>query len=170
MPDRSTESLESFFCRVVFRLLGESKERRLFRRLFNMKRVSVRAGGWRDLCEGPVVFPVLYKGVGDQASLQRKADTETPAWGFTRVNRGAKTSERGRGSSLKLWQPGASYSAEPEEFTAAGKINAHVFLVEIKLEQRYVTTGFTETRFILCCFESQKNVSQHTVRDFCGIG
>ena len=128
-----------------------------------MKLASVGAGGRQDLCEGPVVFPVLYKGGGDRAGVQRKADTETPAWGFTRVNRGAKTSERGCGSSLKLWQPGASYSTEePEEFTAAGKINAHVFLGKIKLEQRYVATGFT--------VRSQKNVSQHTMKDLVGIG
>lgn len=50
-----------------------------------------------DLATRPwfyVVFPVLYKGGGNWAGLERKADTETSVWGFTSVNRSAKTSER----------------------------------------------------------------------------
>lgn len=44
---------------------------------------------------------VLYKGGGDRAGAERKADIETPTWGFTSVNRRAKTSERASSLSFK---------------------------------------------------------------------
>ena len=38
-------------------------------------------------------FLCCIKEGGDWATLGQKAETENPAWGFTSVNRGAKTSE-----------------------------------------------------------------------------